>query len=71
MNAVVDRFGNDENGVWYEKLDDAHFTVTAQVEISDQFFGWLLGFGKKAKLIAPDVAVEEFKVYLDKVREMY
>ena len=71
LDAVVDRFGNDKNGVWYEKLDDTHFTVTAQVEISDQFFGWLLGFGKKAKLVAPEAAVEEFRSYLDKVREIY
>lgn len=71
LDAVVDRFGNDKNGVWYEKLDDTHFTVTTQVEISDQFFGWLLGFGKKAKLIAPDTAVEEFKDYLSKIQGMY
>jgi len=71
LDAVVDRFGNDRGSVWYEKLDDTHFSVATQVEISDQFFGWVLGFGKKAKLIGSDRAVEEFRAYLDKVREMY
>ena len=71
LDAVVDRFGNDKSSVQYAKVDDTHFSVTTQVEISDQFFGWVLGFGKKAKLIGSDRAVEQFRAYLDKVREMY
>jgi hypothetical protein len=71
LDAVVDRFGNDRGIVWYEKLDDTHFTVTTQVEISDQFFGWLLGFGKKAKILEPPAVVDQFAAYLDKVRQMY
>lgn len=45
LDTVVDRFG--KTGVIYRKDDETHFCVTAKVEISDQFFGWLLGFGKK------------------------
>lgn len=71
LDAVVDRFGNDRGSVWYEKLDDTHFTVTTQVEVSDQFFGWVLGFGKKAKILEPPAVVDQFAAYLDKVREMY
>lgn len=71
LDAVVDRFGNDRNTVWYNKCDDRHFTVTTQVEISDQFFGWILGFGKKAKLIAPDDVVDQFRSYMDKIRGIY
>ena len=33
--------------------------------------GWLLGFGKKAKLLYPDDVVEQFQAYMDKIREMY
>ena len=54
-----------------EKLDDTHFTVATQVEISDQFFGWVLGFGKKAKILEPPAVVDQFAAYLDKVRQMY
>ena len=71
LDAVVDRFGNDKSSVWYEELDETHFTVTTQVEISDQFFGWVLGFGKKAKILEPPAVAEKFAAYLDKVREMY
>lgn len=41
------------------------------MEISDQFFGWALGFGKKEKLIDSDEVVEQLETHLDKGREMY
>ena len=69
LDAVVDRFGTKD--VQYAKVDDRHFSVTTQVEISDQFFGWLLGFGKKAKLLYPDDVIDQFRAYMDKIREMY
>ena len=71
LDTVVDRFGTDKGSVWYERVDDTHFKVTAQVEVSDQFFGWLLGFGKRVKILEPESVVEQFKAYVDKVREMY
>ena len=71
LDTVVDRFGNDKNDVWYEKLDNGHFTVTAQVEISGQFFGWILGFGNKAKILEPPAVVNQFSAYLDTIRGMY
>lgn len=71
LDAVVDRFGNDKSTAWYEKWDDSHFTVTTQVEISDQFFGWILGFGKKAKLLAPESAVLSLRNYISGIGDMY
>lgn len=69
LDAVVDRFGS--KGVIYRKLDDTHFSITAQVEISDQFFSWLCGFGKRARLMEPPATVVRLKEYLDKIRGMY
>jgi hypothetical protein len=69
LDAVVDRFGTKD--VQYVKVDDKHFSVTAKVEISDQFYGWILGFGKKAKLMYPEAVIDQFKAYMDKIREMY
>lgn len=69
LDAVVDRFGTKD--VPYAKVDGTHFSVTAKVEISDQFFGWILGFGKKAKILYPDVVLDQFRAYMDKIREMY
>lgn len=69
MDTAVDRFGS--HGAVYRKIDNNHFTVTVKVDVSDQFFGWLLGFGKMAKLMGPDDVVEKFLAYMDKIREMY
>ena len=69
LDAVVDRFGTKD--VQYAKVDETHFSVTAKVEISDQFFGWILGFGKKAKILYPEPVIEQFRSYMDRIREMY
>ncbi len=69
LDAVVDRFSTKD--AQYAKVDDSHFGVTAKVEISDHFFRWILGFGKKAKLLYPDDVIDQFRGYMDKIREMY
>lgn len=68
LDAVVEKFGTD---AIYVKTDDKHFEIHAKVAISEQFFGWILGFGEKVKLIAPDDALERFKAYIDNIRNMY
>ncbi len=68
LDTVVERFGSTAR---YLQVDDAHFEVTVEVEISDQFFGWLLGFGKRAKLTAPDETIEQFTMYIDKIQKNY
>ena len=69
LNTVIDRFGR--RGVVYEKVDDDHFYVTADVEVSNQFFGWICGFGRMAKIISPEPVVKKFEEFLDKIREIY
>lgn len=69
LDSVVDRFGTKY--VQYTKVDEDHFSVTAKVEISDQFYGWLLGFGNHVKLLYPDDIVKRFKEYVDRIREIY
>ena len=60
-----------KKNVVYTQVDDRHFTVSVEIEISRQFFGWLLGFGKEVKIISPPEVREEFTAYIDKIREMY
>lgn len=68
VGVVVDRFGKN---VFISRDDDDHFCVSANVCLSPTFFGWLFGFGSKAKLLSPDTAVSQFKDYLDKVISNY
>lgn len=52
LDTVIERFGTEAE-VFYRPDDDTHFIVTADVEISDQFYGWICGFRKKAVIVSP------------------
>lgn len=69
LDAAVDRFGMEN--VVYSQIDKEHFTVTATIEVSTAFYGWLCGFGKKVKVIAPDWVADDFSAHVHKVAEMY
>ncbi len=70
LDTAIERFGTSGD-VLYSPADERHFVVSAKVEISDLFFGWLCGFGKKVKIISPDHIAEKYKAYLDKISSMY
>lgn len=69
LNPVIDRFGIDE--AVYRKLDDHTFTASVIVDISEQFFGWILGFGDNMQIVSPPNVIDEFKEYIDTVRKLY
>lgn len=69
LDTAVERFGR--TNVNYSRSDDHHFTVAADVEISEQFFGWICGFGTKAVIQAPAAVVEQYKEYLQKILSKY
>ncbi len=69
LDTVIDRFGT--KNAFYSKIDDRHFQVFANVDVSPQFFGWLCGFGKKARIIAPDDVVKQFTKYIEDIKKMY
>lgn len=68
QDAVKDKFGNKAQCY---KADDTHFRVQVDVPITDQFFGWLCSFGRRVKIISPERIQNQFKEYLDKIRNMY
>lgn len=68
LDTVYDRFDDYAS---YFKDDDKHFTVSVVVEISPMFFGWLCGFGNKAKLLSPSPVIEEFTKHLETMYGMY
>lgn len=69
LDTVVDQFG--VRGVKYEKVDDSHFTCQTEVEISDMFYAWLCGFGRRVKLLEPPEIVQSYHDYLKKIADMY
>ena len=69
LDVAVERFGTKD--AQFSAVDDKHFTVTAEVEISDLFFGWLLSFGRRVKILYPSDVLEDFRAYIEKMRDMY
>lgn len=67
-NAVIDKFGID---VHMRKCDDKKFSVTANVQISPTFWGWLFQFGDKAQIKAPASAVDAAKEELRRISAVY
>ena len=65
---VIDQFGTEVSLV---PLDEGHFSVTVSVAVNQQFFGWLLGFGVRAKILAPASAAEEMRRSLEAAAALY
>jgi predicted DNA-binding transcriptional regulator YafY len=51
MNSIVDRFGEKVNTVI---ADNEHFTAEVEVAVSNTFFGWIVGFGGRIEITAPE-----------------
>ena len=68
VGAVLDRLGQDVSII---PDGEEHFTVSADVVISPQFFAWLCGFGADAQLIAPENAVRQMKEHISKIANLY
>ena len=66
--VVLDRFGQEAMLI---PGFDEYFTVTVNVVVSPQFWGWLFGLGSGVELIGPAWAVEEYTKRLDEVRSLY
>ncbi len=68
VGAVLDRLGQDVSII---PDGDDHFTVSADVIVSPQFFAWLCGFGADAKLLSPASAAEQMKAYIEEIAALY
>lgn len=66
--VVIDRFGRDTM-----RIPDGpdHFTITTGVIDSPLFYGWLAGFGTKARLLHPQHVVNEFTEVLRETLSQY
>ena len=69
LDAVVDRFGTKD--VIYREYDKSHFEITTRIHVSLPFYGWVFGFGNKARILTPANVVEKYKEYLKTVLAMH
>ena len=67
-DAVIDQFGKDTMLI---PIDEKHFTATLPVELSPPFFAWVATFGRAAKILWPQLAIDEMKKFIERVSDMY
>lgn len=67
-DAVIDQFGKS---VLLIPDGEKHFVATLPVEISPPFWAWISTFGKGAKVLHPEEAVNKMRAFIGKLTEMY
>ena len=66
--AVIDRFGKE---VMLIPDGEEHFTVSADIAVSPQFYAWVFGFGTAVEILAPDSARRELAQLAKSVSRIY
>ena len=67
--AIIDRFGAKQTLVPCE--DREHFTVTVEVQVSPQFFGWVAGLGAGVEITAPADVRAQMRETLRELQALY
>lgn len=68
LDNIIDRFGETVKII---KLDSEHFKISPYVQINYDFIGWVLSFGDKIKVTAPDELITRIKIQLENTRKLY
>lgn len=64
IGVVLDRFGKDAD---VRPMENDCFRIRARVAVSGQFFGWLAGIGKDARVVAPQKVKEDYHKWLQDI----
>lgn len=68
IGVVMDRFGKEAHIL---PRDEDHFTMTARVNVSEQFFGWVFGLGDKVAVLSPPWVADRMREQLNSVLSQY
>ncbi len=66
--TVIDKFGKDVRMV---KSGTKRFTINEEVQVSNVFFGWIMGLGDKAEILGPESVRDAIKEESRKQFEKY
>lgn len=66
--VVIDRFGKD---IVLHKVDEEHFTINVKVAVSGQFFAWIIGLGKGARIVGPDEVIVKMREEIERLVQQY
>ncbi|MBR2279572.1 MAG: WYL domain-containing protein [Ruminococcus sp.] len=70
VGVIADRFGKNIF-ITADEENENHFLARVNVNISEQFYGWLFALGDKVKIVSPDEIVNDFNEHLRKVSNLY
>lgn len=70
LDTAIERFGNGAE-VFYRPEGKEHFVVSANVEVSDQFYAWVCGFRSRAVITNPKDVVRGMKEFVSSVYGNY
>ena len=68
VNVVMDRFGR--NTMLIPDGED-HFVFTVEVAVSPMFLSWVIGFGKKAKILYPQRVADQCRQLCQEAMSQY
>lgn len=66
--VVIDRFGRD---VMLIPDGEEHFVFTAEIAVSPIYFGWMSGFGDRARILHPQSVIEKYRQLCAPAVEQY
>ena len=68
IDAVMDKFGE---AVALTDRGDGTVQLEISVQISPAFLAWCCAFGDKLKVVFPSSLVEQIKVYIERLANLY
>lgn len=68
LSDMFDRFGDDIRVV---KVDEKLYSVSVTVQVSKTLFAWIVGTQGKVKIQSPKKVIDEFNVFVAKIKEEY
>ena len=64
IGVVIDRFGKE---VFIVPKGEEYFDVRLNVQVSNQFFGWITGFAGEATIISPQTVIDRYKEIIEDI----
>ena len=66
--VVFDQFGTD---IVLIPVDESHFKCSVKVSVSRKFLSWVMSFGNRAKILAPDDVIGEMMDMIEDIKANY
>lgn len=67
VGVMIDRFGTKITLL----REEGRFHFTHPITVSEQFFGWVCGFGGQVRIEAPEAVREQYRAHLDKLTKHF